>query len=396
MHSPQSAPDAPDADLVRRAQAGERRAFAEIYRRYHTVVYRFARMMSGSPTIAEDVTQEVFVVLMRDLHRYRAIDTAGDIRERDFRIRGRTMKRRALMLVVTGMLAGAIDTAAQDQDGIFFSAAPQDSAAGQVRGAVAGLRFEAPVDIIGVEPLDAGEPVTGAPYSADVTTEIVQPLADGNRIERRSTTSIARDRQGRVRREQQLAAIGPILPQSDGRLVTITDPVARVHYSLDLTRKIATQLPLPFTKRIEAPPVGAAAAGERHAVLHQEIGDREVHGMLHQEIHSPKMEFRSEPLGTREIEGVQAEGTRTTTTIPAGAIGNVAATDIVSERWYSPDLQIVVLSRRTDPRFGDTTYRLENIIRGEPAAELFKVPADFTIETGPPFGARRIQPAPAR
>ena len=63
-------PDAADADLVRRAVAGDREAFATIYRQYHAVVYRFARLMSGSGTIAEDVTQETFVALMRDLHRY--------------------------------------------------------------------------------------------------------------------------------------------------------------------------------------------------------------------------------------------------------------------------------------------------------------------------------------
>lgn len=59
-----------DAELVRLALAGERDAFEEIYRRYHAVVYRFARMMSGSPAVADDVTQEVFVALMRDLGRY--------------------------------------------------------------------------------------------------------------------------------------------------------------------------------------------------------------------------------------------------------------------------------------------------------------------------------------
>ena len=62
--------DASDADLVRHAIAGRREAFAAIYRRHHAVVYRFARMMSGSQTIAEDVTQETFTTLLRDLRRY--------------------------------------------------------------------------------------------------------------------------------------------------------------------------------------------------------------------------------------------------------------------------------------------------------------------------------------
>ena len=69
MQTPRSN-DKPDDDLVRRAAAGERDAFAAIYERYRSVVYRFARLMSGSDATAEDVTQEVFVTLMRTLPRY--------------------------------------------------------------------------------------------------------------------------------------------------------------------------------------------------------------------------------------------------------------------------------------------------------------------------------------
>jgi hypothetical protein len=84
--------------------------------------------------------------------------------------------------------------------------------------------------------------------------------------------------------------------------------------------------------------------------------------------------------------------------IPAGAIGNLAPVEIVSERWYSPDLQTVVYSRRSDPRFGETTYRLTNIIRAEPPAELFQVPADYKVEEPklPPFDTRKLPPPPGR
>src|SRR5215207_9303421 len=67
--------------------------------------------------------------------------------------------------------------------------------------------------VLAVEPFDTAQPITGAPYTADIVTDIVQTLADGNRIEHHDTSSVARDGQGRVRREQQLAAIGPIRPQ---------------------------------------------------------------------------------------------------------------------------------------------------------------------------------------
>ena len=79
------------------------------------------------------------------------------------------------------------------------------------------------------------------------------------------------------------------------------------------------------------------------------------------------------------MEGVEVEGTRIVNTIPAGAIGNERQIDIVFERWYSPELQVVVMSRNSDPRTGENVYRLTNIVRNEPPADLFKVPADYTI-----------------
>ncbi len=92
-----------------------------------------------------------------------------------------------------------------------------------------------------------------------------------------------------------------------------------------------------------------------------------------------------ESLGRQNIEGVEAEGTRVTVTIPAGAFGNERPINIVNERWYSPELQLVVMTKNSDPRFGENTYRLTNINRTEPARTLFEVPADFTLKTGTPM-----------
>lgn len=93
----------------------------------------------------------------------------------------------------------------------------------------------------------------------------------------------------------------------------------------------------------------------------------------------PSQEVK-ETLGKQSIEGVEAEGTRTTLTIPAGAIGNERPISIVSERWYSPELQLVLMSKHSDPRFGETIYRLTNINRSEPSRTLFEVPADYTLK----------------
>jgi hypothetical protein len=102
---------------------------------------------------------------------------------------------------------------------------------------------------------------------------------------------------------------------------------------------------------------------------------------------SSKAETKREKLEARNVEGVQAEGTRITTTIPAGDIGNEQPIQIVNESWYSPELQVVVMTRHSDPRFGETTYRLTNIQRGEPSPALFQVPSDYTLKEGPGIGA---------
>ncbi len=82
------------------------------------------------------------------------------------------------------------------------------------------------------------------------------------------------------------------------------------------------------------------------------------------------------------VEGVEAEGTRTVITIPAGQIGNERAIEIISERWYSDELAAVIMSRELDPRSGETRYRLTNLSRAEPPRALFEVPSDYTIEDG--------------
>jgi hypothetical protein len=263
-------------------------------------------------------------------------------------------------------------------------------------GAAIGLTFEQPLDVLAAEPLDSSGPVTGAPYSADIVTEVVQPLADGNRIERRSTSVFARDAQGRVRRELQLAAIGPLVPSGNASIITITDPVAGAHYSLDRDRKVATRSPMPFIKRFEGPP----GAGERR-VVEERMAVQGGALVARRAVIAGRAAMtgsaaRTEKLGTKEIQGVRAEGTRTVVTIPAGAIGNQAPIEVVSERWYSPELQAVVLSRRVDPRFGETTYRVENIVRAEPPADLFQVPSDYKIDTLRTARPGTFVPAPPR
>ena len=253
----------------------------------------------------------------------------------------------------------------------------------------AGEMIEHRMGLLAVEPFDMAAPVTGAPYTANISTDVVQQLADGNRIDHHTTSSVARDGQGRTRREQQLTAIGAILPQVDGRIITIMDPVARVHYSLDPARKVAMRSPLPVFTRFN----GVGRAGAAFGVAGGVAGPATVTAEA-VTINAGSKNARTESLGTSQIEGVEAQGTRTVVTIPAGAIGNQAPIEMVTEQWYSAELGAVVLSRRNDPRFGETTYRLQNIVRAEPSPELFQLPSDYTVEALPAFGGGTFQAKP--
>src|SRR5262245_27812580 len=87
----------------------------------------------------------------------------------------------------------------------------------------------------------------------------------------------------------------------------------------------------------------------------------------------------TEQLGKHMVEGVESEGARAVTTMPAGAIGNERPIETVNETWYSPELKMMILSKHSDPRFGESTYRVGNIVRSEPDAALFQIPSEYTI-----------------
>ena len=209
------------------------------------------------------------------------------------------------------------------------------------------------------------EPVTSVPnaaFSADAETEFTQVLGDGNRIERRYSSMVARDSQGRTRREEEIALVGPLAVDGPSpRLVTIVDPVAGQSYTLDDKQRVAYRNPardgeaahgscqrmgvagtdthMTWTGTVAAPGTG------KPQVTVTAIPARESSLVT-----EPPTKVTTESLGTKSIEGVMAEGTRTTSTIPAGAIGNLMPIEVVSERWYSKELQMPVLISRRDPR----------------------------------------------
>jgi hypothetical protein len=233
---------------------------------------------------------------------------------------------------------------------------------------------------VGFEGGLGGKTVTGAPFSASFSTETKQVLADGNQIQRSNTGTVARDSQGRTRRDMTLTGIALLAGSNQGspHVVMINDPVAGSQYILDVDQKIV--------RKMQLRQGGAKRNGTENAPA------------TRWRAQADSSHVTTTSLGTQTINGVLAEGTRTTRTIPAGAIGNSNAMVITVERWYSPDLQTVVMMKRSDPRMGETTFQLTNIQRQEPDASLFQVPADYTVRQGrlprpPPPEGGAVEPA---
>lgn len=242
-------------------------------------------------------------------------------------------------------------------------------------------------------------PVLGAPYSATITNESAQLLADGNRITQSSSGTTARDSQGRTRQDAPLPAIGNMAAANAPHLVFINDPVGQKTYTLNLTEKTAQSFAMPGAGIGTG--VGVGAGGSVDANTFFLKGKQEAEGSASgqtPEIATQKnlimmdkakaetfgetTEVNTEDLGTQTMDGVLVTGTRTTKTIPVGRIGNEKPISIVIEVWASPELKTVVMSTRSDPRMGEQTFRLTNIVRAEPDASLFTVPSDFKVIEG--------------
>ena len=205
---------------------------------------------------------------------------------------------------------------------------------------------------IGAEMRFGDKLITGAPFSAEIVIEDTRRLFDGSTVTKQTKGAVYRDKEGRTRREQPIDNIGGFaVVGEDGapqKLVFINDFPGKTHYFLDLNRKIARRNPLPDGR----PP----------------FAEKE-----------PK-DAKTESLGTKTMEGITVEGTRTTFEIPVGQIGNDKPMQVVTEKWFSSELQVVVYSRHVDPIAGEHIFRLVNIKRSEPSADLFIVPNGFKIE----------------
>jgi hypothetical protein len=202
--------------------------------------------------------------------------------------------------------------------------------------------------------------VRGAPVSGDGVVKVTSRLFDGTRTERTVPAKYYRDSAGRVRREQTILGLEALDPTAESRaIITIVDPVARTTYVLMLDTREAQRIPF-----------------DSRALVNQPYPAPPQPGVTQQE-----------SLGIRSIDGISAMGRRTRLTIPVGRVGNDRPIEIIDERWESPDLKVLLLSRYHDPRTIDVEYRLTNVSQAEPSPELFTVPADYRIiqwSTPPP------------
>jgi hypothetical protein len=253
---------------------------------------------------------------------------------------------------------------------------PAHSGAGmRIQGGEPGGDFMAPpmgdrIELLGFEGMHGGKVVTGAPFSAVAISETTRTLADGNHISRKTQTNLFRDGQGRFRKEVTLPAIGPLAASGSPRsFVMINDPVAQQNFILHPDEKTAEKM----GKRFGG--MKGRMRGGRNGALKGNAASWEAKAAASEN-------FKKEDLGTQTIAGVSAQGTRYTRIIPAGQIGNEKPITIVSEHWFSNDLQMTVMSKRSGPQFGETTYTLTSIQRGEPAASLFAVPSGYTVQEG--------------
>jgi hypothetical protein len=279
--------------------------------------------------------------------------------------------------------------------------------------------------------------IKNAPYSAEVIYERVQRLADGNTIEKRSSSATFRDSAGRTRQESR-DANGAVIAinihdAADGTRFTLV-PKAKTatKFTLDrdlhkriaelrekarsiknrdgtITRMVKSEPGEEIVIKTSESPDGTRRSEEISVnVVRMSGGEKAISTNNKQVIvrsgeksmaddmlgdlmttgpiggtwkDAPyRANATSKSLGTKDIEGIRVTGTQRAYTIPAGEIGNREPITVTTESWQSPELQVTVYSKTSDPRSGETIYRLANVKRTEQPMSLFSVPADYTIK----------------
>jgi TonB family protein len=225
-------------------------------------------------------------------------------------------------------------------------------------------------------------PAKNAPFSGEMVSESIQTLADGNRIVHRTNTIIYRDGEGRIRRETSFKIRDAGGAYKEHKTIQVSDSFGRLNFILDPQNRTARKFPVrPMPEIAGVMPLQAVTVGgisDRTAIASSNVvGPGSVRSVARFGVNG---ETKNESLGSQMIEGVAAEGTRTTHTIPAGSMGNERPIEVTYERWRSKELQLDVLIKSVDPRSGESTQQMTNISRGEPDPALFEIPSDYTVQ----------------
>jgi hypothetical protein len=290
----------------------------------------------------------------------------------------------------------AYGAAAQDAADALKKAMAEDLAKAQIDAALKK------VQVIGLQGGIMSN-VKGAPYSGEQITENTQILGDGTRIHNESAVKVYRDGEGRVRRET---------PET----ISIFDPVAGVGYTLNPSTFTGSKMQVSVSVKGGPNSVSynsTASSGDGKMIQLYSgattatvvangsgagAGTGASSGFFYS-MNGPNIAFskalavgKAESLGSQSMEGVNVQGERRTHTIEAGEIGNDRPIQTIDEHWYSPDLQLDVMTRHNDPRSGEQLTRLVDIRRGEPDASLFQVPPGYQINEGKGFPAMKMTP----
>jgi hypothetical protein len=221
-----------------------------------------------------------------------------------------------------------------------------------------------------------GEVVKGAPFTAQRTEESTQTLGDGTHINHKSSISYARDSAGRVRRE-------------DDEWITIYDPVANVSYRLNKKNHTGNKVELLRGEaKIKLDEINQERADQLRVQSEKALAEdkaRQGNSVVISDqgpdgrVYSFTKPGAEESLGSQVVNGLMADGMRTTYTIPAGDFGNDRPITSTTESWYSPDLHLTVMYKHSDPREGDVVTQYTGIKRAEPDPSLFQMPAGYTL-----------------
>jgi hypothetical protein len=223
--------------------------------------------------------------------------------------------------------------------------------------------------VMGMHGMNPGQVVAGSPFSGQEVTTQIETLANGTHITHTMTSQFYRDSSGRTRVERTISRVGPWSASGKANpMVEISDPIAGVRYFLNPNEQKGT-------KEL----VSSSRTG---------VHPREARG------NSPKVTTSN--LGSQTIQGLTVTGTLSTRVIPVGEMGNDQPITITDEKWYSPDLQMVILTKHIDPRNGETDFAMQNISRTAPDAALFAPPSSYAITTaaGRGHGGPGMPPPP--